>query len=206
MTFRGFDLMCQIVGRRHARCEFANFDVGTDEWRAKRQEWLRIAMEYARDLDDHLRTGRNLILLGPVGTGKDHLAVSVLRVAVGRGISCCYRRGSMLIEEMRRSNVEKGVRVPHRYRSVPLLAISDIEPRRSESQGQATDFEERAFLDLIDSRYCAQLPTIVTTNAVGRSALNRVMGPPLVDRLLEGAIGIATSGPSYRQWGAHHGQ
>lgn len=195
-SFEGYSVLCRIVGKRHAPCWFTNFDVGSDSYTPDRIFALEGARQYAIDMKSNPQSGQNLIMMGNCGTGKDHLAVSVLRAALSFGLSVRYVRGSVLCNECRKNMLENAVDVPHELKSVDLLVISDIEPN---SNKKATEFEERALMELIDYRYTRMLPTVVTSNKTARSELVNTIGERAVDRLWEGAVKLPMFWPSYRK-------
>lgn len=193
-VFRGFEQVAARVGRRFAQCSFKNFDVGSDKHTAVRRRVLKAVEQYARNLRENVQAGRNLVIRGPVGTGKDHLAASVVRVALGLSIDCVCIRGSDLCAQMRSHYLEHNTAVPVRLARTELLVISDIEP----SANGCSDFEERAILELLDVRYRELRPTIVTTNADTDEKLAAVIGLRALDRLHDGALVVTTCWPSYR--------
>lgn len=200
MTFRGIEQMAAIVGRRFAGCEFRNFETGDDAHTDRRRETVEKAETYAKNLRDNIANGKNLVIVGPCGTGKDHLAVAVIRVALGIGVDCQYLRGSDLCAQMRQHYLEHAKAVPDKIGKCELLVVSDVEP----SANGSTDFEERAILELIDMRYRDLRPTVVTSNVTTRSELEKKVGIRAVDRLLHNAELIVTNWTSYRR-GTRHG-
>jgi DNA replication protein DnaC len=194
--FRGYDLMVRLVGRRFANCWFKNFDVGEDEFTHLRKTAIADTLEYTRKLKKDPRSGVNLIFMGSCGTGKDHLSVSVARAALSFGLTVRYTRGALLCNECRRSMLENAIDVPEEILKTDLLVISDIEPN---STKPATDFEERALLELIDYRYTEMLPTVISTNKMSRTALSKTIGERTVDRLWHGAVLIPMTWPTYRK-------
>lgn len=194
--FRGYNIMVNVVGKRHATCWFDNFETGSDQYASDRKLALHSVSDYARKLETHKDNGTNLILFGSCGTGKDHLAACVVRVALSLRWSVRYRRGSVICSECRQSSLESGRDVPPELASVDLLVISDIEPHADKP---ASDFEQRALLELIDMRYTAMLPTVVTSNKQDREQLMAAIGERAVDRLLCDAVKVPMEWPSYRE-------
>jgi DNA replication protein DnaC len=187
--------MVHLVGRRFAACWFDNYEIGDDENRDDREYALDTVKEFACSLKDNPRSGTNLILMGTCGTGKDHLAVSVIRAAVAFGLSTRYERGSVLCSICRKHNLEFSEEVPLQILNVDLLVVSDLEP----NPNKASDFEERALTRLIDYRYSHMLPTVVTSNLPSRSAISKIIGERIADRLFHGSIDVPMIWPSYRK-------
>jgi DNA replication protein DnaC len=86
------------LGRRYANARFVTFDATTE----KQQKILAKAKAYAENMKDEVADGRNVVLFGPPGTGKDHLMVAMLRVAVQlSGLSVMWVNGLDLYGEIR---------------------------------------------------------------------------------------------------------
>jgi len=190
----GRERMVRLVGERYADCDFTNFDVGKDKNTHRRIAVGKRVFEYANSIQKNRREGKNLILSGPIGTGKDHLAVAVIRAALAKGLSVALVRGSVLWKEMQ-DGIKSGDGLSRKYASRDFLVLSDIEPRADE---QATVFFQESLLDLIDGRYRDRLPTIVTTNQLTRASMEATLGERTIDRLLETSITVKTAWPSFR--------
>ena len=186
--------MCRRVGRRYAQCWFDNYEVGNDKWTPNRKYALQSAWDYASLFIADKNTSKNLIMMGSCGTGKDHLAVAVVRQILSLGINVKYIRGSVLCGQCREHNLEHGSDVPHDTLNVEMLVISDIEP----NPNKASDFEERALISLIDYRYAQMLPTVVTSNAVSKIRLGEIIGVRTVSRLLHDAMFVPMTWDDYR--------
>jgi DNA replication protein DnaC len=101
-----------------------------------------------------------LLLCGPAGTGKTHLAAAITRACIEIGIPILFRRAADLFQAIRKAYdqgfAEEGVLAE--YAKVRLLVLDDL------GSGALTDFERRYTLEVIDRRSNSLLPTIVTTN------------------------------------------
>lgn len=193
MVDAGRERMVRLVGERYADCGFTTFSVGDDAFTRKRQAAKDMALQYATTIVEQRQSGRNLIFVGSVGTGKDHLASAVVRTIVGHGMSVAYARGSVLANEM--LAVLKGDPLPEKYATRDFLVVSDIEPRGDK---ETSVFFQTSILDLIDERYRAKLPTIITSNIETRDAMNKAIGKRTMDRLCEDAVIIKMCWNSYR--------
>jgi DNA replication protein DnaC len=187
--------MVRLVGERYADCGFSNFDVGNDKHTAARSKNLGIVKDYATNIVDHRQSGRNLILIGERGTGKDHLATAVMRHAIVKGFTVAFTRGTSLAKLMIAAS--KGEEGPDaRCVTSDFLCISDIEPKQKE---EASATVMAGFLELIDERYRRRLPTIVTSNAKVRSEMVTAIGDRAIDRLLHDAVVVRSLWNSYRE-------
>ena len=193
MVDAGRERMVRLVGERYADCGFTTFNVGDDAFTPRRRAAKDAALQYATTIREQRSAGRNLILVGSVGTGKDHLAAAVVRTIVGNGLSVAYARGSVLANEM--LAVVQGTPLADKYATRDFLVVSDIEPR---GDAEISNFFQTSILDLVDERYRAKLPTIITSNIETREAMNIAIGKRTMDRLCEDAVIIKMCWNSYR--------
>ena len=191
----------QAIGPRYERCTLGNFQTSF--------EGQRVAVEQCRDyvanFPRYASEGRNLLFIGPKGTGKDHLMVAVVREICNRmpprqsgaRRRVVYRDGLVLFSEFRsmissRKNEDKlieGYAEPH------LLALSDPLP----PAGSLSDYERRMMHRVIDARYRQLRPTTATINVANRAELDSRMTPQTSDRLCDFAIVVSCNWESYRQ-------
>lgn len=189
------DRMARLVGERYANCGFSNFEVGNDKDTASRKTALEAVRKYAVDIEEHKKTGTNLILIGGCGTGKDHLTTAVLRHAITRGMDVAFTRGSTLAEKMIQAGTG-GDRLDERFVRCDLLAISDFEPKGKET---ASAMVLAGYLELIDERYRRMRPTIISSNILDRVSMAKAIGMRVVDRLLDGGIVVRMEWESARK-------
>ncbi len=190
----GRQRMVDIVGERYADCMFRTFDVGADQDTRQRQKAKHAVYEYARSLARHREEGRNLILYGSCGTGKDHLAAALVRTILGSGLCVAFVRGSVLADEMLQA-MKTGDTIDTKYLKWDFLLISDIEPRAAED---TSEFFKSKLLDLVDHRYRSRLPTVITSNIDNRAQLVTAIGERTVDRLMQDAVAVRMEWDSYR--------
>jgi DNA replication protein DnaC len=136
-------------------------------------------------------------IVGPVGTGKSHLAQAIGHQAVRQGYDVHFATQSELLGAFTRARLS-GVHA-RRMRmlvKVPLLVIDDfaLKPIRSPHDD---DLHE-----LIAARY-ERLPTLLTSNLASdewHEAFpdNKLLGAATIDRLNHGAYSITLDGPSRR--------
>jgi DNA replication protein DnaC len=188
----------QHVGRRYAECSFDNFETGPKE-QAKKVVALQACAEYAINFRDHFNAGRSLILVGPKGTGKDHLLTATIRRIArnfGKPGKVMFRDGLKLFSEFRAAfNTETTEQaIVEKYISPALLAISDPLPPR----GTLSEHEQRMALRIIDGRYRESRPLALTINAVNRQEISDRMGVQACDRIFDCAVVVRCVWESYR--------
>lgn len=197
---RAMDWFCRRVGGRYAGCSFDNFEAPT----ADQQEALRLVQSYAEQLQINVRKGVNLLLVGPKGTGKDHLMTSLCMQTIKRGGKVEWFDGLDLFARIRAS-IGKGAgdsREVGRCTDAQVLAISDPLP----PGGGLSDYELVMLFRIIDRRYRDRRPTWLTINAASREDAERRLAPNIVDRLVDGAVVVPCNWPSYRRRDAQGGQ
>lgn len=181
------------LGRRYADATLGGFQVDHD---AQRRTLDRVR-GYAEAITSHVSEGHGLVLFGPPGTGKDHLAVGVLRRAIGAGFTCEAIDGQGLFQQSRDAigseRLESEWLKP--YLAADVLLISDPLP----PLGSTTGHQLSVLWRIIDGRYRDRRPTIVTANVATRTELESRLAPNIVDRLIDGALVLPCYWPTYRR-------
>ena len=142
-----------------------------------------------------------LLLVGPSGVGKTHLACAVLRALLERGHECLYLDYLESLEamrnEMRESNLEH--RLMDAACSAEVLLWDDLGAQR------ATDWTEDTVTSVVNHRYNHRQSMILTTNLSDREDPNKIVsslsdriGNRSVSRIMEACLVIRVSGPDYR--------
>lgn len=133
---------------------------------------------------------RSLVMLGPAGTGKTHLALGIVRECGG-----LYRLSPNVVEEIRRaksfSSKETEADILEKYGSARLLVIDEI------GRGVQAAAEQYMLYQIINGRYNRRLPTVLVSNQTKKEFLNYV-GIAAADRLTESAQVVEFTGRSYR--------
>lgn len=100
---------------------------------------------------------RCLVLSGPSGCGKTRLALAAARRQIERFvIKARFITATEFLRAMRGCFPSEALDLIKALKSVPLLILDDVQP--------LTDRERIDLLELIDARYRAEAPLIVTTN------------------------------------------
>lgn len=112
---------------------------------------------YVANFDDLLKQGKGLLLFGTVGTGKTYAAACIANALIDKGCPV------LMTDFVRIANTVGGMFEGKQeyYDSLnrfPLLILDDLAAERK------TEYMQEIVYNVIDSRYRAGLPLIVTTN------------------------------------------
>jgi len=138
----------------------------------------------------------NILLLGPTGVGKSHLAQAIGHRACRSGHSVLFVPAHEMFRELRAARADNSVhKRMQRYLNVDLLIIDDLGLR----QLQHTDPMD--LYDIVRGRY-ERGSLIVTSNRDQEELLplfpDPLLGSAAVDRLLHNAHVLRLTGASYR--------
>jgi DNA replication protein DnaC len=192
-----FRLRDSRIPPRYQRCTLDNFLTYPNE------ELLR-AVESARRFSEAFPVvQKGLMLIGPPGIGKTHIAVSVLRHVVRRtGARGLYYDTRALLRDIRSTynpvthTAEMDVIRP--VMEAELLVLDDLGAER------LTDWVEETMSLIVNTRYNERRPTIFTSNyedVPDENELNSLLvrvGFRLHSRLREMCEFLEYDGPDYR--------
>jgi DNA replication protein DnaC len=138
-----------------------------------------------------------VLVLGPVGVGKTHLASALGHIAIRRRISVHFARADKLFTRLRAARLNNTLEAEmRRLARVELLILDDFALRPLDPT-QTSDFYE-----IIVERH-RKAATIATSNREPAEWLTMMSDPLLaqsaVDRLTSTAHTLIIEGPSYRQ-------
>jgi len=129
-----------------------------------------------------------LVIVGSVGLGKSHLAVSVMRQ---RGCGRIITQTRLLLKLRDRYHNKYSENVIEKYKTTRLLVLDEFGFTTG-----ARD-EPSALYDVIDYRHGEMLPTVLTTN-VPVSQFDEAFGDRIADRLRCHQPFVVLSGSSWR--------
>lgn len=162
-------------------------------------EALEKCQGYANGFGQHYQAGRNLLLTGNVGTGKTHLACSIVRQVIGLNAIAVITTAAEIIRVFKRSmSRDSGYTegdVINELASFDLLVIDEVGAQAG------TAYELAVLHEVIDRRYQLVRPSVLISNLPATSkqdadgkatpSLEQYIGARALDRLRENGAFLA---------------
>ena len=182
--------------KRYENCHFHNYKPQNPSQERAFKFATSLTMEYPA-------VEKGLLLMGTVGVGKTHLAVSILKGLSERGFNCLFYEFGTLLKEIQDSYnpntkaSELGVLAP--VLNAEILVLDEL------GASKPTDWVRDTMAHIINSRYNDQKLTIFTTNYLDErkrekeETLEDRIGVRLRSRLYEMCRTVEMSGQDFRR-------
>lgn len=164
---------------------FDNDDLGNEKL-------TNMAKRYVNNFDNFCKDGKGLLLYGGVGTGKTYIACMIANALIDKGCPVLVTNFARVLSTL------QGTFDKQEYldslNQFKLLIIDDLGIERD------TGYAKEQVFNIIDSRYRAGLPMIITTNlSIQKLATESDLADKRVyDRILERCYPIEVAGKSRR--------
>lgn len=146
------------------------------------ERYLGAEHDMAPSMADSVSMGKGFYIDGPQGTGKTHLAYSVARICIARGIKTACISSTALMEAYR-NHSEDDAELARRLMACKLLVIDDL------GKESPTQYACERLFEIVDTRYNSMRPIIVTSNysrgEIARKLTEGDVGKSIASRLSE---------------------
>ena len=156
---------------------------------------IRMAQRYVSQWEKAKEQNLGLLLWGGVGTGKTYIAACIANALIEQKVPVLMTNFSKVLNQMGAMYSEDRYKYISDFSKFPLLIIDDLGVERS------TEYVREQIFAIIDERYKANLPLIVTTNLTidELSSPKDVADARIYSRLLEMCAPIQIKGSDRRQ-------
>ncbi len=184
------------IPKRYTDCHFHNYHVFNNSQGFAFKFASRLAMDYPA-------VDRGLLLMGTVGVGKTHLAVSILKSLTERGFSCLFYEFGALLKSIQDSY--NSVSQSSELKVLAPIFDSEILVLDEIGASKPTDWVRDTMANIINTRYNDKKLTIFTTNYLDEHRAERDetledrIGVRLRSRLFEMCKTVAINGEDFRK-------
>jgi DNA replication protein DnaC len=180
------------IPERFSDAGIKNYEADT----AEKMLVVRNVSEYLKRLRIDIKTAGNLVLSGPTGTGKTHLACAILRTMAYSRFRSRYITSAQMVNELfatwnNKSKSED--QVIENYASYDVLLIDEMGLNDNRSE-----YAQSYLASVIDARSLVKRPTIITSNLL-EDSLEKTIGDRPFDRLCENSLFLECNWESYRR-------
>ena len=185
------------IPKRYEKCHFNTYD-------HRLTDSQKTALRFASDFTQHFpAVTQGILFTGPVGVGKTHLAVSIIKGLTERGFPCLFYEFGSLLKEIQDSynpntrSSELAVLAP--VLTTEVLVLDEL------GASKPTDWVRDTMAHIINTRYNENRFTIFTTNypderaAEGKETLEDRIGVRVRSRIFEMCRTVQVDGEDYRR-------
>ena len=189
------------IPRRYNECSLQNYYPAKGKYYTNQGNAFRFAYTLARM---YPAVDRGLLLMGPVGVGKTHLSVAIIRDLIEKkGIPCLFCEFGSLLKEIQ--NSYNPISQTSELKVLAPVFDADVLVLDELGASKPTDWVRDTMMQIINTRYNDKKLTIFTTNYLdGRrterdETLEDRIGVRLRSRLFEMCKTVQIEGEDYRK-------
>lgn len=172
--------------------DFRNCTFETDD--GSKPKPTQVAKNYVAHFAELSKAGKGLLFYGSIGTGKTFLAACIANALIDKGVPVMMTNFSRIVNRMN-ERFDGKQEYLDRLNEYGLLVIDDLAAERQ------TEYMTENVYNVIDSRYRAGSPMIITTNLTIEELKNPTSKgmARIYDRVLERCFPVEVAGASHRR-------
>ncbi len=172
--------------------DFKNWTFENDDM--SKPEITSIAKKYIENFKTFKNNGKGLLFYGTVGTGKTYAAAEIANALIDAGKPVLMTNFTRIINKLQ-SSFEGRQEYIDGLNEFDLLILDDLAAERQ------TEYVLENVFNVIDARYRAKKPLIITTNLTIEQLKNpeNVATARIYDRILERCFPVEVKGASNRR-------
>lgn len=172
--------------------DFKNWTFENDDM--SKPEITSVAKKYVENFKTFKNNGKGLLFYGTVGTGKTYAAAEIANALIDMGKPVLMTNFSRIINKLQ-SSFEGRQEYIDGLNEFDLLILDDLAAERQ------TEYVLENVFNIIDARYRAKKPLIITTNLSIEQLKNpeNIATARIYDRILERCFPIEVKGASNRR-------
>ncbi|MBM6875965.1 ATP-binding protein [Fusobacterium mortiferum] len=174
-----------VIDRKFLDSRFENADM-TDKHMA-------MAKKYAENFIKCGTAEGGILLYGGVGTGKTYATACICNELMDNGRTTLVMNLGLYYVKLRREWAEAENDVLNYVKTCDLLVIDDLGTEN------VSDFTREKMFNLIDTRYRANKPMIITTNLTPEE-IEKTLGSRIADRIAGSCLEYEVKGKSKRKF------
>jgi DNA replication protein DnaC len=184
------------IPRRYENCHFHNYRAMNPSQERAYKFASKLTMEYPA-------VERGLLLMGSVGIGKTHLAISILKGLTERGFSCRFYEFGALLKEIQ--NSYNPISQTSEWKVLQPIFDTEVLVLDEIGASKPTDWVRDTMANIINARYNDKKLTIFTTNYLDDRKTDREetledrIGVRLRSRLFEMCKTVQIEGHDFRR-------
>lgn len=187
-------LMNSAGGERFRSCSFKMYEAKSP----LQKRILAACQEFANGINERIANCENMLLYGPVGSGKDHLAFATCWIAVmDHGKTAAWINAQDWFGDIRDAMDGDATEssIISRLCNDDILVVSDPLP----PFGSLTQYQSSMLYRLVNERYTRNKLTIFTVNVANDSEADERLGAAIWDRMNHGAWKMFCNWASHRK-------
>lgn len=172
--------------------DFKNWTFENDDM--SKPEITSVAKKYVENFNTFKNNGKGLLFYGTVGTGKTYAAAEIANALIDMGKPVLMTNFTRIINKLQ-SSFEGRQEYIDGLNEFDLLILDDLAAERQ------TEYVLENVFNVIDARYRAKKPLIITTNLSIEQLKNpeNIATARIYDRILERCFPIEVKGASNRR-------